>query len=90
MAKNIYHKIIDTGQKLGYQTDAEFNTKIKCITRNVLVFLPVSNFIDGFIHLTDNDDLPQLLVSHFETRYIGGEKAKSSVQRVEPPLPTQL
>ena len=30
MAKNIYHRIIDIGEKLHYETGAEFNTKIKC------------------------------------------------------------
>ena len=39
---------------------------------NGLAFLPVSDIIDGFMELTDDDDLPEELVSYFETHYIGG------------------
>lgn len=48
-------RISDIIEKLLYETEAEFNTKIKCIT--VLPFLPFINFINGFIHLTDDDNL---------------------------------
>lgn len=32
----------------------------------MLALLPVSSVTDGFIQLTDKDDLPQELVSYFE------------------------
>ena len=38
----------------------------------MLAFLPV---IDGFNDPMDDDDLPQELVSYFETRYTGGERS---------------
>ena len=44
----------------------------------MLVFLPVSDITDGFIELTDDDDLAQELVSYFETHYIGGERPRAS------------
>ena len=74
MAKNIYRHIVDLGLKSRYQTDAEFNNKIKCFT--ALPFLPVQDVIEGFLELTDDDDLPQELVSYFETHYIGGERGR--------------
>ena len=49
-------RISDIREKLLYETGAEFNTKIKCIT--VLAFLLVSDFIDGY-------DLPPRLGSLF-------------------------
>ena len=39
----------------------------------MLAFLPVSNVIDSFVELTDND-LPQELVSYFKTYYIAEKK----------------
>ncbi|XP_068225286.1 uncharacterized protein [Palaemon carinicauda] len=84
MAKNIYRHIVDLGLKSRYQTDAEFNNKIKCFT--ALAFLPVQDIIDGFIELSDDDDLPQELVSYFETHYRGGERRR----RVEPTFPIAL
>ena len=38
----------------------------------MLAFLPA---IDGFNEPMDDDDLPQELVSYFETRYTGGERS---------------
>ena len=35
----------------------------------MLAFLPVSDVIDSFVELTDND-LPQELISYFKTYYI--------------------
>ena len=58
MAKNIYRHIVDLGLKLHYQTDAEFNNKIKCFT--ALAFLPVHDIIDGFIELSDDDNFPRI------------------------------
>ena len=48
-----------------------------------LAFLPVSTFIDGFIKLIDDNDLPQELVSYFQTYYIGGERGLSTSLRVQ-------
>ena len=60
VAKNIYRHIVDLGLKSRYQTEAEFNNKFKCFT--ALAFLPVHDVIDGFIQLSDDDNLPQKLV----------------------------
>ena len=50
-----------------------------------LAFLPVHCVIDRFIELSDDDDLPQELVSYFETHYIGGERGRGDRRRrVEP------
>lgn len=55
---------------------------------NVLAFLPVGDIINGFIELAD---LPQELISYFETQYIGGERGQGSGRcRVEPTFPTEL
>ncbi|XP_068206482.1 uncharacterized protein [Palaemon carinicauda] len=81
--------IVDLGLKSRYQTDAEFNNKIKCFT--ALAFLPVQDVIDGIIELSHDDDLPQELVSYFETHYIGGERGRGERrQRVEPTFPIAL
>ncbi|XP_066969100.1 uncharacterized protein [Macrobrachium rosenbergii] len=89
MVKNIYRHIVDLGLKSRYQTDAEFNNKIKCLT--ALAFLPVQDVIDGFIELSDDDDLPQELVSYFEMHYIGGERGRGERRRrVEPTFPIAL
>ena len=50
------HRITDIREKLLYETEAEFNAKIKYIT--VLAFLLVSDFVDGY-------DLPPRLGSLF-------------------------
>ena len=65
---------MDLGLKSRYQTDAEFNNKIKCST--ALAFLPVHDVIDGFIELLDDNNLPQELVSYFEMHYTGGERGR--------------
>ena len=39
----------------------------------MLAFLPVSDVIDSFVELTDND-LPQELVSYFKTYYTAEKK----------------
>ena len=89
MAKNIYRHIVDLGSKSRYQTDEEFNNKIKCFT--ALAFLPVHDVIDGFIELSDDDDLPQELVSYFKTLYIGGGRGRGERRRrVEPTFPIAL
>ena len=41
---------------------------------NVLAFLLVIDVIDSFIEWTGDGDLPQELVSYFETHHIGGER----------------
>ena len=69
MEENIYHKITDIREIFFHEAEAKFNTKIKCIT--VLTFLPFSDFID-------DDDLPQNLVSFFETHYIVVEGTESN------------
>ena len=80
---------MDLGVKSRYQTDAEFNNKIKYFT--ALAFLPVHDVIDGFIELSDDDDLPQELVSYFETHYIGGGRGRGERRRrVEPTFPIAL
>ena len=73
MVKNIHHNTVDIGLKSCYQTDTEFNNKIKCFM--ALAFLP-----DGFVELTD-DDLPQEFVSYFETHYIGGDRSQGPRRR---------
>ena len=46
---------------------------------------------DGFIELSDDVDLPQELVSYFETHYIGGERGRGERRRrVEPTFPIEL
>ena len=79
MAKNICRHIVDLGLKSRYQTDAELNNKIKCFI--ALAFLPVHDVIDGFIELSDDDDLPHELVSYFKTHYIGGERGRGERRR---------
>ena len=54
----------------------------------MLAFLPVSKVIDGFVELTEDNDLPQELVSYFETHYTGGERGLPGT--VEPTLPTHV
>ncbi|XP_068208538.1 uncharacterized protein [Palaemon carinicauda] len=70
LAKNIFRKVCEFGHKVRYQSDSEFNTLVKCFT--TLAFVPSSDVIRAFEELVDNDDLPQDLVSYFETYYIGG------------------
>lgn len=59
---------MDIGLKSRYQTDAEFNKKIKSFT--ALTVLPVRDFIDGLLQLIDQDDLLQGSASYFQTHYI--------------------
>ena len=55
----------------------------------MLAFPPVSNVIDGFFELTD--DLPQELVSYFETHCFAGERGREGLKgAVEPTLPKEL
>jgi len=50
----------------------------------------VSYVIDGFIELTD-DDLPQELVSYFQSHCIGGERGGGPQRHgVEPTFPMEL
>ena len=49
----------------------------------MLAFLPVSDIIDGFMELTDDDDLPEELVSYFETHYTGGERGLEGFKGTE-------
>lgn len=57
----------------------------------MLAFLPVGDIIDGFIELAYDSDLPQKLVSYFETHYSGGERDQGPGRcRGEPTFPTQL
>ncbi|XP_029650233.1 uncharacterized protein LOC115223666 [Octopus sinensis] len=88
MAKNICRHIVDIGLKPRYQTDAEFNNKIKCFT--ALAFLPVSDVIDGFLEMTDDDNLPQEFVSYFETHYIGRERGQGKRRRMKSTFPIEL
>ena len=46
--------------------------------------------IDGFTELSDDDDLPQELVSYFETHYIGEQGRGEQRRRVEPTFPITL
>ena len=58
---------------------------------SVLAFLPVSKVIDGFVELTEDNDLPQELVSYFETHYTGGEGGWGPQwHRVEPTFSIEL
>lgn len=47
---------------------------------SMLAFLPVSDVIDGFVELTDND-LPQELVSYFKTYWPLQKKEAKGPQR---------
>ena len=49
----------------------------------MLAFLPVRDVIDGFVELTDDDDLPQELVSYSETHYTGGERGLEGLEGAE-------
>ena len=54
----------------------------------MLAFPPVSNITDGFIELTDDDDLRQWWVSYFETHYTEGERGQGPQRHgVEPLFP---
>lgn len=89
LSQNIYRKVIDMGEKVRYQNDVEFNTKVKCFT--ALAFLPPADVVDGFVELTDDEDIPQELVSYFETYYIGGERGRGpNRRRIEPLFPIKL
>lgn len=48
-----------------------------CSTRIV----PPSEVIGAFEELVDNDDLPQGLISYFETHYIGGVRGRDPRRR---------
>ena len=75
--------------KVRYQSDCAFNTKVKCLM--ALAFIPLSDIIDAFIELVDDDDLPQELVAYFEMHYIGGERGRGSRRRrVSPTFPIEL
>lgn len=62
------------GQSCTIKQMLNLTQKIKYITG--LEFLPVYHFINGFTHLTDDDDLPQEWISPFETYYVGGERSQ--------------
>ena len=79
----------DIGLKVRYQTDCDFNTKVKCLM--ALAFIPPPDIINAFKELVDDDDLPQELVAYFEMHYIGGERGRGTRRRRVPPtFPTEL
>ena len=55
LCKSIYRKVLDIRCKVKYQTDQEFNTEVKCFC--ALAFVPVSDVIDAFEELCDDDAL---------------------------------
>ena len=75
--------VTDIGLKIRYQTDGDFNTKIKCLM--ALAYVPPPDTIDAFIEIVDDDEMPQELVSYIETHYIGGERGRGRRRRRVPP-----
>ncbi|CAI9729249.1 Hypothetical predicted protein [Octopus vulgaris] len=67
-------KVTDIGLKMRYQTDCDFNTKVKCLM--ALAFIPPLNTVDAFIELVDDNDLPQERVAYFEKHSTSGERRK--------------
>ena len=58
---------------------------------STLTFPPISDVIDSVIDLTGNNNLPQELVSYFETQYIGEERGPGlQSHKVEPTFPIEL
>ena len=56
-----------------------------------LAFVPLSDVVDAFEELIDNDDLPQDIVSYFETHHIGGVRGRGRYRRrVAPTFPMVL
>ena len=56
---------------------------MKCFC--ALAFVPVSDVIDTFDELCDDDDLPQDFISYFELHYIGGRRDRgANIRRVAP------
>ena len=79
----------DIGLKVQYQTDCDFNTKVRCFIS--LAFIPPPDTIDAFIELVDDNDIPQELVAYFERHYVGGERGRGVRRsRVPPTFPIEL
>lgn len=58
---------------------------------STLAFPPISDVTDSIIDLKDNNNLPQELVSCFETHYIGVERGQGlQSHKVEPTFPIEL
>ena len=51
---------------------------------NALAYLPVTDITDSYIELTDEDDLPQELVSYFEHTTLGEKKPRSIGELTSP------
>ena len=52
-----------------YDNDKSFNLKIRCYT--ALAFLPVLDVIDGFDELTEDESVPEVFTTYFQSTYIG-------------------
>lgn len=82
--QNIYRKVCEFGFKQKYHTDDEFSIKIRCLC--ALAFLPVDDVTEGFEELTEDEDIPQEIVSYFEATYIGCLRGRGMNQRRTVPL----
>lgn len=89
LCQSVYRKIVELGFKNKYNNEEIFSLKCRCLS--ALSFLPVSDVIDGFEQLIDDDDLPQELVAYFEVNYIGCLRGRGqNIRRLIPNFPIEI
>ena len=89
LGQSIWRKICALGESHRYNTDDSFQVKIKCFC--ALAFLPIEDVVNGFLDLSDDEDIPTEFLVYFETTYIGTVRGRGYRQRRETPqFPIEL
>ncbi len=79
LGQNVYKHIVQHGFKMKYHEDDTFSLKMRCFV--ALAFLPLEDVTEGFEELTDDDEIPQEIVSYFENTYIGQVRGRGQQRR---------
>ena len=89
MSKNVYYKVVETGNKQRYHDEEDFNLKIRCLP--ALAFLPSEDVDDAFNVLSEDDAIPDEILTYFKGTYIGDFRGRGqNRRRVQPMFPLEL
>ena len=89
LGQSCWRKICELGQRVKYNTNADFAIKIKCFT--ALAFVPPEHVVTSFEELSDDEEVPAEFVAYFESTYIGILRGRGANQRRDrPSFPVEM
>ena len=65
LSQSIYRKILNFGYQQAYQSNDDFSMKIRSLT--CLALIPFDDVVPAFEEITEDENLPDEIISYFET-----------------------